>query len=92
MDRMFRVLAFWTGIFAVMFFAGDMMEAALLSLVQTAFFLTIGYLKLSERMYVYIFFCYPPLDNRIFLCFLIYAKKGFSLFSSSIVVGIPWPG
>jgi hypothetical protein len=58
MDRMFRVLAFWTGIFAVMFYTGDMMEASLLSLVQTAFFLTVGYLKLSERMYVYIFFSY----------------------------------
>ena len=55
MDRMFRVLAFWTGIFTVMFYVGDMIPAALLSLVQTVFFLTLGYLRLSERMYMYIF-------------------------------------
>lgn len=58
MDRMFRVLAFWTGIFAVMFFVGDMMEPALLSLIQTAFFLTLSYLRLSERMYMYLFGAY----------------------------------
>jgi len=55
MDRMFRVLAFWTGIFTVMFYVGDMIPAALLFLVQTVFFLTLGYLRLSERMYMYIF-------------------------------------
>lgn len=58
MDRMFRVLAFWTGIFAVMFFVGDMMGPALLSLIQTAFFLTLSYLRLSERMYMYLFGAY----------------------------------
>ncbi|MBM7552297.1 DUF2626 domain-containing protein [Thalassobacillus pellis] len=58
MDRMFRVLAFWTGLFAVMFFVGEMMESALLFVVQTAFFITVSYLKLSERMYMYIFGAY----------------------------------
>ncbi|SHF60864.1 DUF2626 domain-containing protein [Ornithinibacillus halophilus] len=58
MDRMFRVLAFWTGIFTVMFYVGGMIEVALLSLVQTAFFLTVSYLKLSERMYMYLFGAY----------------------------------
>ncbi|MFG6114348.1 Protein of unknown function [Thalassobacillus cyri] len=58
MDRMFRVLAFWTGIFTVMFYVGDMNESALLFLVQTAFFLAVSYLKLSERMYMYIFGAY----------------------------------
>jgi len=58
MDRMFRMLAFWTGLFTVMFYIGDMDKAALLFLVQTAFFLTIGYLKLSERMYMYFFAAY----------------------------------
>ncbi len=55
---MFRVLAFWTGIFTVMFFVGDMYIAASLFLVQTAFFLTLSYLKLSERMYMYMFAAY----------------------------------
>ncbi|MHA6250976.1 DUF2626 domain-containing protein [Oceanobacillus sp. CAU 1775] len=58
MDRMFRVLAFWTGIFAVMFYVGDMMVPAILSLIQTAFFLTLSYLRLSERMYMYLFGAY----------------------------------
>src|SRR5699024_2071318 len=58
MDRMFRVLAFWTGIFTIMFFVGDMFNTALLFLVQTAFFLTLSYLKLSERMYMYLFGAY----------------------------------
>lgn len=58
MDRMFRVLAFWTSIFAVMFYIGDMIGPAVLSLIQTVFFLTVSYLKLSERMYMYLFGAY----------------------------------
>jgi len=58
MDRMFRGLAFWTGIFTVMFFVGDMNKTALLFLVQTVFFLTLSYLNLSERMYMYLFGAY----------------------------------
>lgn len=58
MDRMFRVLAFWTGIFAVMFFVGEMYVSSVLFLVQTAFFLALSYLKLSERMYMYLFGAY----------------------------------
>jgi len=52
------VLAFWTGIFAVMFYVGDMTGPAVLSLIQTVFFLTVGYLRLSERMYMYLFGAY----------------------------------
>ncbi|KGX90876.1 membrane protein [Pontibacillus halophilus JSM 076056 = DSM 19796] len=58
MDRTFRVLAFWTGIFTVMFYVGELYNASILSLVQTVFFLGLGYLKLSERMYMYIFGAY----------------------------------
>ena len=58
MDRMFRVLAFWTGIFTVMFYVGEMYIASILFLVQTAFFLTLSYLRLSERMYMYLFGAY----------------------------------
>jgi len=58
MDRMFRVLAFWTGIFTVMFYIGDMNLLSVLFLVQTVFFLTLGLLKLSERMYMYMFYAY----------------------------------
>ncbi|MGM8214110.1 DUF2626 domain-containing protein [Bacillaceae bacterium W0354] len=58
MDRVFRGLAFWTGIFTVMFYAGDMIELSLLFLAQTIFFLGVGYLKLSERLYMYLFGAY----------------------------------
>lgn len=58
MDRMFRVLSFWTGIFTVMFFIGDMIPLTLLFLAQTAFFLVVSYLGLSERMYMYLFGAY----------------------------------
>lgn len=75
MDRMFRVLAFWTGIFTVMFFVGDMYKTSLLFLVQTAFFLTLSYLNLSERMYMYLFGAYLTL-------FMI----GFTWYSEFILV------
>lgn len=64
-DRMFRVLGFWTAIFSIMFFAGSsgepgdkMLVMSLLFLAQTGFFLLLGYLRLSERMYMYIFGAY----------------------------------
>lgn len=58
MDRMYRTLAFWTGIFTVMFYLGDMNRTSLLFLAQTGFFILLSYLKLSERMYMYIFGAY----------------------------------
>ncbi|WP_138415803.1 DUF2626 family protein [Aquibacillus sediminis] len=58
MDRVFRMLSFWTGIFSVMFFVGDMYNMAFLFLVQTVFFLGVGFLNLSERMYMYLFGAY----------------------------------
>ncbi|MEE8669059.1 MAG: DUF2626 domain-containing protein [Heyndrickxia coagulans] len=58
MDRMYRVLGFWTGVMAVMFSLGGMKETALLFLAQTGFFVLVSYLKLSERMYMYIFGAY----------------------------------
>lgn len=75
MDRMFRVLAFWTGIFTVMFYVGDMYNTALLFLVQTAFFLAVSYLKLSERMYMYLFGAY---------CMIFFI--GFTWYSEFILV------
>lgn len=58
MDRMFRVLGFWTGIFSVMFYLGHMEQTALLFFAQTGFFILLSYLKLSERMYIYVFGAY----------------------------------
>ncbi|MFC5713346.1 DUF2626 domain-containing protein [Thalassorhabdus alkalitolerans] len=61
MDRMYRMISFWTGIFAVLFFVGDMFNMALLFFAQTAAFLALGYMKLTERMYIYIFGAYLTL-------------------------------
>ncbi|MBB6454263.1 succinate-acetate transporter protein [Salirhabdus euzebyi] len=58
MDRMYRVLGFWTGIFTVMFYVGDMTKTSILFLAQTVLFITLSYLNLSERMYMYIFGAY----------------------------------
>ncbi|GAA0296190.1 hypothetical protein GGQ92_000547 [Gracilibacillus halotolerans] len=58
MDRVFRGLGFWTGIFAVLFLVGDMTQMAFLFLAQTIFFFGVGFLKLSERMYIYLFATY----------------------------------
>ncbi|KGX88870.1 DUF2626 domain-containing protein [Pontibacillus litoralis] len=71
MDRMFRVLAFWTGIFTVMFFVGEMIDATIIFLVQTVFFLAVSYLKLSERMYMYIFGGYLTV---FFIGFTVYSS------------------
>lgn len=39
-------------------YVGDMINMSLLFLAQTVFFLGIGYLNLSERLYMYIFGAY----------------------------------
>ncbi|BFH12874.1 DUF2626 domain-containing protein [Paenibacillus thiaminolyticus] len=58
MARMYRVLGFWTLVIGLMAFAGDMIEMALLFFMQTAFFVLLGYLKLSERTYILLFWGY----------------------------------
>lgn len=61
MPRMFRVMGFWTLIFAVMFYVGDMPNCALLFLGQTVIFAALGYLNLTERTYIYLFGAYMTL-------------------------------
>lgn len=58
MDKMYKVMAFWTGIFSVMFYLGGMVEVSLLFVANTGFFLLLGFLNLTERMYMYIFGAY----------------------------------
>lgn len=58
MDRMFRMIGFWTTVIAVMAYVGDLYTFALLFAAQTVMFVSLGYLNLSERMYVYIFGAY----------------------------------
>lgn len=55
MDRMFRVLGFWTLVIALMFLAGHMYIPAALFAVQFLLFVFFGYLKLTERTYMYLF-------------------------------------
>jgi hypothetical protein len=60
--RMFRVLGFWTLAIGLMALAGDMMEMALLFFFQTAAFVVLGYMNLSERTYILIFWGYMILS------------------------------
>lgn len=56
--RMFRVLGFWTLAIGLMALAGGMQEMALLFFFQTAAFVILGYMNLSERAYILIFWGY----------------------------------
>jgi hypothetical protein len=55
---MFRVLGFWTLIIALMALAGDMIPMSLIFFFQTVLFVTLGYMNLSERTYVFLFWGY----------------------------------
>lgn len=55
MDRMFRVLGFWAFIIALMFLAGDMYIQSAIFIVQTILFVVLGYLRFTERTYLYLF-------------------------------------
>jgi len=58
MDRMFRVLGFWTLVIGLMALAGELIPMAMLFFAQTAIFVLLGYLKLSERTYILLFWGY----------------------------------
>ena len=79
MDNMFKLLGFWSGIFAVMFFVGNMIPATILMVAGTIFFILLGYMKLSERMYIYLFGAY-----------LMIFMVGFSYYS--IFIHVPGGG
>ncbi|MFM1650476.1 DUF2626 family protein [Brevibacillus sp. B_LB10_24] len=56
MDRMYRVLSFWTLVIAIMAYWGGLMKMSLLFFGLTAIFLSLSYMKLTERAYLQIFF------------------------------------
>ena len=56
--RMFRVLGFFTLAIGLMALAGGMIEFALLFLFQTAAFVLLGYMNLTEKAYLLIFWGY----------------------------------
>ncbi len=56
MDRMYRVLGFWTLMIALMALWGKLMAMALLFFALTAVFVALSYMQLSEKTYLKIFF------------------------------------
>ncbi|MBU6145776.1 MAG: DUF2626 domain-containing protein [Paenibacillaceae bacterium] len=58
MPRMYRVLGFWMLVFGLMALAGEMPQMALLFLGQAVAFVTLGYLNLTERAYIVLFWGY----------------------------------
>ena len=62
--RMFRVLGFFTLAIGLMALAGGMTGMALLFFFQTAAFVFLGYMNLTERTYLLIFWAY------MIVCFL----------------------
>jgi hypothetical protein len=58
MDRMYRVLAFWTLVIGIMALLGHMTGFAIIFFVQTFIFLLLGYMNLTERTYILLFWGY----------------------------------
>lgn len=58
MARMYRVLGFWTLVIGLMALAGHMIPMALIFFFQTAVFVLLGYMNLTERTYILMFWAY----------------------------------
>ena len=58
MARMYRVLGFWSLVIGLMALAGNLVEMGLLFLFKTVVFVSLGYMNLSERSYMLIFWGY----------------------------------
>jgi len=56
--RMYRVLGFFTLTVGLMALAGNLVEMALLFFFQTAVFVGLGYMNLTEKAYMLIFWAY----------------------------------
>ena len=69
MDKMFRVLSFWTAMITLMAVWGHLYPMAALFFIQTVIFLSLGYMKLSERTYMYIFGTYCFLSFTVILIY-----------------------
>jgi hypothetical protein len=77
MPRMFRVLGFWTLVIGLMALAGDMYEMALLFFFQTAAFVILGYMNLSERTYILLFWGYMILSFTGFTYWSFFKLEAF---------------
>ncbi len=78
LDRMFRVLGFFTLAIGLMAFAGDLTEMALLFFLQTAFFVVLGYMKFTEKTYILLFWGYMILTFTGFSYWTVF-KMGLPL-------------
>ena len=74
MDKLFKTLGFWTAMFAILFYVGDMMMMTLFFIAQTGFFILLGYMKLTARMYMYVFAAY-----------LVFFFVGFTYFTTFLL-------
>jgi len=61
-SRMFRVLGFWALVIGMMAIAGGMIPMALIFFFQAAVFVLLGYMNLSERTYILMFWGYMILS------------------------------
>ena len=59
---MIRVLGFWTLAIALMAFAGDLYEMSVLFFIETAVFFLVGYMNLTERTNMMLFWAYMILS------------------------------
>jgi len=57
-DKVFKTLGFWCAMFAILFYVGHMPMMTILFVAKTGFFILLGYMKLTERMYMYVFCAY----------------------------------
>jgi hypothetical protein len=55
---MFRVLGFWALVIGLMALAGDLIPMAVIFFFQTILFVVLGYMKLTERTYMLMFWAY----------------------------------
>ena len=70
MSRMFRVLAFFTFVTALMALWGNMPPMAMLFFAQTGIFIALSYIDLSEKAYM-----------TIFMVYLFFAFTGFMYYA-----------
>ncbi len=58
MARMYRVLGFVSMVIGLLALAGDLVEMGLLFLFKAVVFVSLGYMNLTERSYLLIFWAY----------------------------------
>ncbi|MBE3596297.1 MAG: DUF2626 family protein [Hydrogenibacillus sp.] len=73
MGRMYRVLAYFSLVIALLAFWGNLIPMALIFFGQTAVFAALGYLGLSERTYLLLFNGYMVLAYVALMYYIFFA-------------------